>query len=256
MITENILQRCGLNATEAKVLLSLLIQGDVGGGILAKRTDIKRTTVYTALARLETLGIVSRRRIKTKTLYALVSAKRLPAVLKSAALSQFQDVENAVQILEESLAEMPQRKRHNLAGFEVSTVETAHGVYQTLENALIEGDYCGFFNPQTALVGVLKDLAIEYLNKSARERPHIREIMISGPMAKWWRNKITNPNHLVKEISAKEIPHIATDILLVNNNTTVILNNYTENNERSVVIHDADYFTMMQLMFDQLWSRL
>lgn len=255
MLSENLLIRCGLNTTEAQVLLYMLESGDIGGGILAKRTNIKRTTVYTALSRLESLGIVGRRRSASGTLYSIIAPQKLPALLKNLARSRFEEIETATSMLAESLEEFPRRKKHNLAGFRITTVESVRGVYQVLERALLQGGYCGLFNPQTALVGPLKKVAVEFLKQSAIEKPKIREIVIAGPLAKWWKMQIINTNHAVKEIGGSDVPEeIVTDILLFDK--TVVLNNYTANNERSVLIHDTDYFNFMMLMFDQLWKRL
>lgn len=255
MVTENLLLKCGLNTTEANVLIYLLENGDVGGGALARRTEIKRTTVYTALARLESLGIVGRRRFGSSTRYSVITPQKLPALLRNMARVKYEEVENATSLLAESLEEFPKRKKHNLGGFEITTVESVRGVYQVLERALLQGGYCGLFNPQVALIGPLKKVAVEFLKKSAFEKPHIREIVIAGPLAKWWKTQIKNSNHSVKEINAAGVTEeIVTDILLFDK--TVVLNNYATNNERSVLIHDADYFNFMMLMFNQLWEKL
>jgi predicted transcriptional regulator len=42
----NLLERCGIPTTEGTVLADLMTTGPTSGGVLARRLEIKRSTVY------------------------------------------------------------------------------------------------------------------------------------------------------------------------------------------------------------------
>ena len=68
-ISHSLLAECGLNETEQVILLCLLQEGRSRASEIAKRTDMKRPTVYSALGNLLDIGLVATHVFRGVTFY-------------------------------------------------------------------------------------------------------------------------------------------------------------------------------------------
>ena len=252
MADYNLFSECGLNPTEQTVLTSLLEHGASGAARIAKRTELKRPTVYAALNSLVDLGVVQKKRQRGSFHFSAASHAEIPKLLKQRAEREYQRVNEATSRLPDFLLKFPEHKFHSLAGFEIETFESLDKVYQILEEALLQGEYSSIVDPQAALVGPLKKAAERVLKQSAKSKAHIREIMVAGPLADWWIRNKKNPNQKVKLV--KWHKRITTDILLADG--YVILHDYAPGKEMAIRIRHAEYFSLMQFVFDTLWNSL
>lgn len=243
---------CGLNATEETILTFLLQHGRSRASAIAQRTRIKRPTVYSALGSLEEQGLVFKQSVRGGTFFTALSKDNIPRAIQRRAKQSFDDLMRASQLLETALAKLPTNERYMLAGFEITSADSPDGVYELLAGALIQGDFCAIFNPQTALVGPLKKASDEYLVRSRTKRPNVREIIVSGPKADHWKREIKNPNHRIKEIECKR--PIMSDMILVNNH--VYLFDYEHSKELALCIRHTNYYSFMMMVFDMLWNSL
>ena len=72
MDIEKVLQEIGLNKKEVKVYVTLLQLGQDTAFRIASKSGIKRSTVYTILERLKSIGLVSMAKTKKATLFSPV----------------------------------------------------------------------------------------------------------------------------------------------------------------------------------------
>ncbi|MEI8339809.1 MAG: helix-turn-helix domain-containing protein [bacterium] len=76
MLSKDI-QKAGLDAKEAKVYLAALELGETNIGRLAKKSGVKRTTVYLAIDSLKQKGLMSELKKRNKTFFYAESPKKL-----------------------------------------------------------------------------------------------------------------------------------------------------------------------------------
>ena len=247
-----LLSQCGLNPTEQTIILQLLENRRSGAGAIARKTGIKRPTVYSALSNLETQGLVTKQRFRGTVLFSPVSPRTIPIVLKNRAREKFKKIEGASKQLELQLPLLSREVQHSHAGYEISVQDSIDAVYALLENAITSGDYRGVFNPQLAFAGKGKALIERFLERDAIECRSIQEIVVAGPMADWYRGAIKNPRHEVKVIEGNvEKPM---DCILLHNASVVI--DYAHPTAKGIVIRHEGYQSFMSTYFDTLWAAL
>ena len=247
-----LLAKCGLNQTEQSVLLFLLQNGKSSAGLISKRTNIKRPTVYSALASLERMGLIGKNSEASSMLFAAIEPDVIPGIFINRAKQNLQSITQASLQLETCFKNFKKARKENIAGYDISTFESEDAVFSLLEKVLSKGNYRGFFNPQTAFVGKGREVAEMCLLETAKTRPPVREIAVKGPLSKWWISKIRNPNHVVKEIRGSQ--SLVTDLLLFDG--VILLTNYSPSGTMAIMIKHPDYYELMGLMFETLWNAL
>lgn len=246
----NLLTSCGLNKTERDVLLCLIERGASIASILAKQLNIKRPTVYAALEQLTRLDLVTKKKQESVTYFYPTSADLMPEILKQRAKIKFEEVEDAANLLKKALKQRQQPQPYK---FKNVTFESIEAVYAQLEDSLMGGDFLAIFNPQKAVYNTASERIVShFLKESAKTHPSIKEIAVSGPVTDWYKSKIHNPNHHLKEIGEDE--QVITDMILLNG--SVILLDYDPNQKVAIKITHDNYYKSMTAVFNMLWARL
>jgi predicted transcriptional regulator len=187
---------CGLTATEYEVLMHLLVRGVKSAGMIARGLDIKRSTVYSALQGLESRKLVARQKNGKTAEYISAPAEEIPALLVNQAKSSFEKIISSVRLIEPRIQKFQKGNAFNAGAIDINHIDNHHDYYALLEKYIITKDYCAVWNPQVVLdPDSVKEFGIEFLKKSARNRNKIKDIMIDGPMTRWYISKINNPNH-------------------------------------------------------------
>jgi sugar-specific transcriptional regulator TrmB len=249
---DDLLSICGFSQREQVVLGALLEHGPSGAGALAKRTALKRPTVYAVLEGLIAAGFVERTKRERRLRFSAIAPAMLPQVIESRARHRFEQVQEASKLMGERLQEMTRPAPHGLGGFEIATLESNEAVYIQLLDTLLGGDYSAIFNPQLTLAGEGTRHVADFLKRTAQTKPHIREIIVSGPRAEWYKKNIRNENHLVKEINRAQ--KIATDMIFISGH--VVLSHYGAQKEMAIKISHAGYYQSMMAVFEMLWESL
>ncbi|MCI5066372.1 hypothetical protein MRY87_11670 [bacterium] len=136
---EELLEELGLNRSESTVLLSLLDSGASSAALLARRTTLKRTTVYSALSELERLAIVRRIKRENRTVFQALNPEELTELLRTQAKEEFQSRLSTIELLEPRLERFPLRNRHTVGGYEVTYTRTLKGALNVLDQATTVG---------------------------------------------------------------------------------------------------------------------
>lgn len=245
---QNLLATCGFNTTEQKVLIYLIKNKQSIASLIAKKVGLKRTTVYAALDGLVHNGVIGKS-IKSKVTYFMMSSPKVfTKILLEQARMKFEETATATKLLEEELRVEKIEMEYGV--FQVSSFESVEAVYAQLEDAILGGDFCAIFNPQIAISGSFKSLVSEFLKKTAKTKPYIREILVAGPEADWYLTQVKNPNHQVRLIEKDK--KIVSDVIL--NKGAVILNHYDHKQESSIKITEKNFYTTMMTVFDELWE--
>lgn len=242
----------GLNKTEAVILMSLLETGPSIASIVSKRTRIKRPTVYAALDGLVTMGLVLKRKEDQVTYYSSVSSNLIPKILSNRAKIELNEVIDKSEVLEMHLSNFSNINFVESTGFKVERISSIEALYAELENAIYGGSFDAIFNPQSVKDKYLEKLVLNYFDFTAETEVRIREILVNGPKSKWYKSKITNPNHKLKFVSQDSA--FESDIILLDG--SVLMSNYSKEREVGIKITDAFFFNTMKTVFQMLWDSL
>lgn len=249
---DNLTRQCGFSEAESKLLSYLLLHGAQRASVLAQRVGLKRPTAYAALDSLIDVGIVTRKRVRGGSVFAAVSPQMLNEMLRTRSEAQHERTLNALQLLKGYLADLPYRGSREYAGLQIETIESEKAIYAHLYEWLVSGSFCGVFDPQISISAKTKGPIAKFLKISGQNKPHIREIAVSGPMCSWYRTHIQNPNHELREISGRN-PFPA-DFILIKDRFIFI--DYTPPHETAICIWHPKFAATLQSMFELLWTLL
>lgn len=250
-LLKNLFLNCGLNETEQVVFTKLLERGKSIASVLASLTGIKRPTVYAALENLVRMSLVSKNRSGNVTYFSPVSLEVIPKIFQYQAKKKFESIKDSTKLMEEQLKNFSVNSLNERI-FETIALESIEAVYTQLENTLLGGDFCAFFNPQKVIFGDYKDLVARFLKETAKTKPHIREIAVSGPLTQWYKKHMNNKNHILKELPPDT--DVVSDVLLIKG--SVILIDYDPKKEAAVKITHGNHFRSMMALFETLWKTI
>lgn len=248
---ENLLATCGLNNTEQKIFSYLLEKGTSLAGVISKRLNIKRPTVYAALDSLLRIGLLTKQKRKEVTYFATVPVQIIPEIFEQQAKNKFEEIKGATKLLETKLQPFQNQNFSDNPIFENITIESIEAVYAQMEDALLGGNFCAIFNPQKAVFAELKNVIARSLKETAKTKAHIRELAVAGPECEWYKSHIQNPNHILKEIPA-DSGYISDMILLKG---SVFLLDYSPKNEVAIKITHQNHYKSMMSLFEMLWEK-
>lgn len=247
----NLLNTCGLNDTEQKVFLYLISRGGSIASIISRQVQLKRPTVYAALENLVKIGLIAKQKQDRVNYFVPVNPQVIPRIFEEKAEREYEEMKMASKLLRKQLQAMSQNQAIlNPHTFENVTYHSIDSVYIELEDALLGGDFCSVFNPQVSLVGRFKTIVEDFLIETSKTKPHIREIIVAGPEAEWYKSKIKNKNHIYREISPKV--KVVSDFLL--SNKQVFLLDYSTHNELAIRITHEKHFQTFMAIFEMLWN--
>lgn len=247
---DEILSQLGLNATERDVFLYLSNHGARSAAMVAKGSSLNRSTVYSALESLVERGFVQKTKEKGLASFAVVSPELLGRVIENSAKQRYSETMLSAARLPAELRRLSRLHQRETGEFEVTVFESMSAVFAHLEDSLLGGDFSAIFNPQTACVGEGRKVVSEFLKKTAVTRPRIREIVVRGALAEWYKSQIKNPAHRVKELPAESL--IVCDLIFSKNR--LIITNYASSNLFALRIENRALFQTMNTIFEMLWN--
>jgi len=245
-----LLAACGLNRGEQTVLTFLFERGSRTAAMIAKGTGIKRPTVYSILENLVPLGLVTKEKRRSTTVFSTISIDLIPEVLKNNAKTRFEDVAHASVQLADGLARLEAKAKREFVDYRVETLDSTEAAYAQLFDAAIGGDFCAIFNPQIAVNPKSKSSVLEYLKQTGITKPTIREIAVEGPMTDWYMKNMRNKNHTVKVVPKSRV--IYTNMIM--RDGAVVMTHYSLKGVMTIKISHNDFFESMMTIFEMLWE--
>lgn len=245
---ENLLRTCGLNETELQVFVNLLERGRSIASVIAKNLNLKRPTVYAALEQLVQRDLVLKDKQGKVTYFFPVSPKVIPKILKNRAKYQFETIDRASNLLEKQLEKYQNREDWFSQNV---TFESLEAIYDQLENSLLGGNFWAVLNPAFATIGPAEPIVLNFLKKTAETKPEIREILVAGERADFYRSHIKNPNHQVKLVP--ENSDLVSDFILLDG--SVIMLDYDKKNRLGIKITHQNHYNSMRAIFQLLWDK-
>lgn len=246
MKIENTLRSIGLTEKQAKVYLAMLELGETSMTKLAKKSGLKRPTVYLIVGELNLLGLCGEIEKGKKKFYNAVHPRRLVQIAKRRA-------EDAYKILPELVAlqksdEKPKvRMLEGIKGVMIA-YEEAFDLFNNKEEGLWIGD-TGFLEERFPEVLGMYDQILGKL-----QHPHIRELVHGGEDSKKWVE--TMNSRKMKNYEARYIKGICefgkTDQLIVGDRVMT----FALGKEIFVMIVESKEIAQSQrALFDAIWNK-
>ncbi|MBU1178221.1 hypothetical protein KJ903_03290 [Patescibacteria group bacterium] len=241
---ERSLQQSGLSDKEAKVYVASLELGSALASEIAKKSGIKRATVYVVLDELIKKGLVGTTKKDKKLTFVPESPGKLLVGIEDRKRHLEETEANVKTVLPElkSLFERSGKvpRIRFYAGLE--------GIRQIIQEALEVGeDYCHIVPTKTYSQTML-NFAEGYVKRKATAGIHTRVILDKIP---WSLEHVKHDQEENRE--SRFIPaeyDITTGVRIYGNRVALI----SYQNEIGVVIEDAEIAKMMQMFFEVLWN--
>ena len=164
-----ILTDIGFSKKEADIYIALLELGETAPSIIAKKTDIKRPTVYITLENLKKRGIVSHKKKKNALYYSAINPKVL-----------LEDQNRRVKNLEKTIPKLLTLKdRYNISP-QISIFEGEEGVIHVMEDSLTSTDeiLCWSSAGRALKEDYFKEYHSQYVKKKNKKNIFIRGLFL------------------------------------------------------------------------------
>lgn len=245
------LEQMGFKHNEQAILACLLDGSVLSASQLAKSTKIKRPTVYPTLENLINLGLIVRQAKARHTSFAIVNKEIFFKLIENRVKEQAIKTSDACNELKGLLKQ--QANSIDLSGFVIETLKSLDAIYEQLSSVLVAGNYDAIFNPQLVCNDKYSKKIIQnFLAETSRTKPKIREIVVSGKEAVWYKSNINNKNHLVKTIGTNF--KILSDVIITDD--SVIISHYNSPDDVAIRIKHAGYVQTNKAIFNMLWNQV
>ncbi len=184
------LRQLGLTSQEVDTFLLLLELGSAPVSTIALRGHMKRTNLYNILTKLAEKGLVtefSRGRVRY---FQATEPKRLLTLQEQ----QKKKLEQSILNLRDMLPLLENFQHPSLTKPRVKFFQGKEEVTSLLNQILHNESFDCYFNPATAF-DMIPDEVESFLENSKKQKLHIRELIVDGPMTKSYIKKIKNPHH-------------------------------------------------------------
>lgn len=240
----------GFNTTESAVLSLLLQNGAFRASQIASSLGIKRPTIYLALESLMKVGLISRRPHRSGAIFSSIPKTHISKILTRIAKDRFEHTKHAISTIEQQLDRIEEREKVTFNTFEISSIESSQSVYFQLGELLNSGDFAAIFNPQMIPKAQMEGVVDEFLRNSERTNHTIRELVVPGVSTNWYKRRIRNKKHEVRELPKHMSIH--SDIILVNETVTIL--NYVHKKEFGIRIQEENFYRSFLNIFNGLWE--
>lgn len=246
-----ILEHCGLSLSEQKVFTLLAQRSAHPAGAIARVLGLKRPTVYFILENLTTRGLISKRKKRNVTYYSITNPKTIARMIEEQARVRFEEIRKATSALPRLLNELiPAKSVFEWKGYEIEAFESTDAIYLSVDTALRGHSLQCIWNPQHGAVGRGKKVALDFIARSNDSHQKIQEIAIPGEVTDWYRGRITNPNHEVRELpTGTDLP---AEINIVDE--SVYFASYVRNYELALRIRHEMLYRAFRGIFSVMWE--
>jgi sugar-specific transcriptional regulator TrmB len=247
MEIENTLTDLGFKPKEVKIYLTCLQLGSETAFNIAKKSNLKRPTVYVILDNLLKKGLVTITKTRKATLYSPVNPKRLIKFFKE----KESQLEDSLPELESLYNARPQKPK-------IQIFEGAEGI-TAVYTEIVES----FKKGEVLCYGSIDHFISNYQNvmdlwqKEAKNKKHkIRELfnISDSDYAKKYIKEIKqlkNPNHL-QRIMPEGKKFINNDNIIYSNKLAIFS---TDKDLFVIVIESADIVNSYRAFFDLAWEQ-
>jgi sugar-specific transcriptional regulator TrmB len=239
-LEKNLLQALDLNEMEGKVYLATLELGQATIQEIARKSGVKRSTIYTFMGDMKERGLISDIKKKKRTLYSAAH----PAKLVEAGKSRLSELEN---ILPELMA------IHNRSGVKprITFYENLDGIKEIYADTLRERKPIVGWSDYEESKKVLGDYYYSYAKDRMAKDILYRCIARDTKEA---REKLQRSESELREVKLSDSKNITTDIYIYGNKVAFI--NFRSQPLFAVLVEDASIASTLLEIWESMWRRI
>lgn len=240
---EKDLEKLGLDEKESKVYLALLELGEGNIQQIARKSGVKRTTVYDMIESLKTRGLVSATARKKKTVFVAEDPRKMEYTLD--------EKKKTLEALMPELLSIANRldKKPRIRFY-----EGAEGIKEVYKDALNYSDQemLAWVSPTVAGNFDMQFLDEYYLPKRVAKKIWVRAIAPDEPFMQKYKGLDEKSLRKTKLVSASLFP-IEVEINLYGKNKIAIMS-FSE--KIGLIIESQKIFTTLKSIFEMNWKSI
>jgi sugar-specific transcriptional regulator TrmB len=242
------LMKAGLGATEASVYESLLENGPLTAGALAKETPYKRGLVYKTLDDLEEMGLVKKEdRGEKPTLFH----PEHPLKLKDLANAREQEIHDAKLALEGTLPALSSQYNLSVGKPGVQFFEGKEGIREVLNDSLRTKTVIYSYTDIEAIVKNMKSTNDWYVKQREKLGIQKKGLLIDSPFAKKYlgdyHQQITDT-----KLFKTDAPHFESIMQIYDNKISYVT--LQKDHLIGVIIEDQAIHDLHKYVFEAMWN--
>ena len=245
MNMKEIFQVFGLREKEAEVFLLTVEIGPQPASVISKHCNIARSSIYFLLEKMVRLGMLEKFEHRRTTFFRAISIDQVQILFSN----KLQEIANAREALLHRLPELKAMENKTTLIPKVRIFEGSRDIEKIYETVLREKSFCTFFNPQMQQEGKYFDKIPQAIRRSGM---HVKEILVSGPIAEKYREKYSSAFHQIK-LLPKEVEFLSDTIICDERLFTI---GYGKGNVFAVEIVNAALVKTRKSIFDFVWSKI
>lgn len=243
MSLENNLKQIGLEEKEAKVYLAALELGPTSIQNLAKKSNIKRSTVYEMIKNLKKSGLLSETTKGKRKLIIASDPENLKRSLKT-----------KEQLLNEIMPELKSINNTDHIKPKITFYEGKDGFQKIYRDTLNTKEKIIYaIAPAKLIVDIVgEDFSNKYVEDRAKKNIRTKLIHITSNMAEY---KYLDPKSfepLLRDVRFTPADLIFNNAIVIFGNSVAILSNKKEG--FAFVVESPDYAQSMKMFYDLLWN--
>lgn len=238
-ISDNLLKSLNFSPDEAAVYLAALELGQTSIQGLAKKSGVKRTTIYHFLPGLIERGLIQETRKKKRNVYSAIHPKQLVA-LEQVRLKELEQLTPELLAVYNKSQTKPR----------VTYYENTEGIKEALTDLIRVGKPMVGWADFSFRQSILRDFFNTFAAERARRNITYRAITRDTSEARDWAKKNTGHLREMKFITSEPFN---TETLVYGDH--VMFLSY-QKNAFAVVIEDPNVATTLHVAWQQLWNRL
>lgn len=245
MGVENTLQDIGFSKKKARIYLAVLELGEASVIEIAKKTNLKRTTVYNILPELITEGLV-KKSVKNKKRFFFIED---PTSLKTNMGEKMNAIEKSLPELKAMQTIIPYKPRITF----YEGMGGAKDLYRDTLDSLSPGDTILSFTGLTDFYELIpKDFSQWYIKERVKRKIRIKIITPKSKAADEWQKNAAKELREIKIVNNADFKFNG-DTEIYGNKIALI--SYKEN-FMGVIIESKEISEMQRTAFELLWDSL
>lgn len=244
------LQSQDLNETDIKVYLDIYRHSQSFASSIAARTEIDRTTVYSAIKRLLKRGVIIQTKVNDVTAYTAVSPEIFTDKL-DVEIQELQARKKAAAIFAEELSKL---NKHSFFKPKIRIFEGAEAIRSLYEQTLAPGTTQKAFVNLTHLPEPLKEyLRTHFIKSKIKKRVSSKVIIAEGKKSDKYCSLDRNSNRQSKVVKNHPF-ELHAEIILFNKKEVAIIDFHQQ--IYGIVMESETLYKSIETVFDYIWDSI
>lgn len=249
MITQTLIELFGLNQKDADVYLNLLEHGASVASTISHRTQIERTSVYSALKRLTKQGLVSYHFENEVQHFTAIE----PTALKRLTDNEIKKAQEKSEELSELIPQLAHLINRKSSSPTIQFFEGVEGVINLYETMLSTSqNHCAFLTVENLPPAIKPYLTQTYIQNKLKKGVKSRVLVSQSKRAKRYKELDQSGNRTSKLVPKEFLP-FETEIIIGEKDLAII---DIKDRFLGVYIKSKAIRNTVQALFETLWTLL